>query len=117
MTKVKKIEGTEEEWDTGALGRDENFVSVAKDMSIELLDDSLELQMISIRLQKSLIEDFKMIAELHGIGYQPLIRQTLMRFADCEKKQLLREAAAEKRKEQGIASGAEDYDDKQVACS
>ncbi len=44
-------------------------------------------------LQKSLIEDLKHIATLNGIGYQPLIRQILTRFADAEKKRILREAA------------------------
>jgi len=53
------------------------------------------LQPISIRLEKSLIEDFKFIAILNRIGYQPLIRQVLKRFADCEKKRILREHAAE----------------------
>jgi hypothetical protein len=42
-------------------------------------------------LQKSLIEDFKAIASLNGIGYQPLMRQILKRFVDCEKKRIIKE--------------------------
>lgn len=48
------------------------------------IDDALGLQMISIRLQKSLLTNLKAIAEHHGVGYQPLIRDLLNRFARSE---------------------------------
>lgn len=95
MTKKAKIENSPEAWESGQLGQDEAYVKVAKDIDEFSLDEDLELQMISIRLQKSLIEDFKMIAKVHGIGYQPLIRQILKRFADSEKKRLLRKIASQ----------------------
>jgi len=41
------------------------------------------------------------IAGMNGLGYQTLMRQVLKRFADCEKKQMLRDLAAEYAKEQG----------------
>lgn len=88
MSDKIKIEGTPEAWDSGELGGDERFVKIATDVKDDLIDEALALQMISIRLQKSLIEDLKGIAQMHGLGYQPLIRQILKRFADCEKKQL-----------------------------
>jgi len=94
MAKQIKIEGTTEAWETGPLGSDEEFVKLATGVDEKEINEALELQMISIRLQKSLIEDFKMIAKINGIGYQPLIRQILKRFADCEKKKLLREAVS-----------------------
>jgi hypothetical protein len=97
--KESKIESTPEAWESGGLGREEEFVRVAENVDSSAIDEALELRMISIRLQKSLIEDFKMIAKLNGIGYQPLIRQVLMRFADAEKKQLLREAISQFEKE------------------
>lgn len=93
MTK-KTIPGSDEAWDAGELGRDDQFVKVV-DGDEEQIDRSLDLQLISIRLQKSLIEDFKLIAQLNGMGYQPLMRQILQRFADCEKKRILREIAYE----------------------
>jgi hypothetical protein len=95
MTKKAKIESSPEAWESGELGQDEVYVKVANDINDLVLDEDLELQMISIRLQKSLIEDFKMIAKIHGIGYQPLIRQILKRFADSEKKCLLRKIATQ----------------------
>ena len=99
MNKQTKIEGTTEAWESGQLGMEEEFAKLATDVDSEAVDDALELQMISIRLQKSLIEDFKIIAKLNGIGYQPLIRQILKRFADCEKKKILREHLSRVQKE------------------
>ena len=90
------IPASDEAWDERLLGADEAFVKVAEDDVEGDIDESAGLQMISIRLQKPLIEDFKAIASLSGLGYQTLMRQVLHRFADCEKKRLLREFAAER---------------------
>jgi hypothetical protein len=95
MTK-QTIPASDEAWDERLLGADEAFVKVAEEELEGDIDESAGLQMISIRLQKPLIEDFKLIASLSGLGYQTLMRQVLHRFADCEKKRLLREFAAEK---------------------
>ncbi|MDO8369650.1 MAG: hypothetical protein Q7S71_02880 [Candidatus Nitrotoga sp.] len=87
---------TEEAWSSGKLGREEEFAAIAPDDNIDaIINEHLELQPISIRLEKSLIENFKNIAKMHGLGYQPLMRQTLKRFADCEMKRILREVAAD----------------------
>lgn len=85
------IASTDDAWDDRELGCSEAHVKVADDVTEEQINEALELQPISIRLNKSLIEDLKMIADLHGLGYQPLVRQVLNRFADCEKKRLLAE--------------------------
>jgi hypothetical protein len=96
MTSQVKFQSDEDAWDNGKLGADANFAkpSPTAPESEAAIDAALELQPISIRLQKSLIEDFKLIAELHGLGYQPLMRQVLTRFADSEKKRILRDYAA-----------------------
>lgn len=99
-TESKSITATDEAWETGEPGRSEAHVKVS-DITAEFefnINEALELQPISIRLNKSLIEDLKMIAELNGLGYQPLIRQILNRFADCEKKKLLQEVHSEEMK-------------------
>lgn len=95
LPNTPSIEDTEEAWGLGELGQDEKFTKVAPEDVQAMIDDHLELQPISIRLEKSLIEDFKLIASIHGLGYQPLMRQALKRFADCEKKHILRVAAAD----------------------
>jgi len=91
----KKIVGTDEAWESGQLGQDERFVQVAPAIDENLINESLDLQLISIRLQKSLIEDLKAIARINGLGYQPLMRQILTRFAEAEKRQMLMERALE----------------------
>lgn len=94
MTKTDKILASDEAWDTGQLGDDADHVKVIEQDDAQI-DEALELQLISIRLQKSLIDDFKALAVLNGMSYQPLMRQVLNRFADCEKKRILRERVAE----------------------
>lgn len=94
-TMTKKIPNTPENWESGKLGQDENHVktvSLSKEQE-QQIDEAAELQMISIRLRKDLIEKFKFIASKNGIGYQPLMKQALTRFADCEIKQIIRQEA------------------------
>jgi hypothetical protein len=115
MNPERTIPSSDEAWELGDLGRSESYVAVADDDIEAKVDESLDLQLISIRLQKSLIEDFKLIGQLHGIGYQPLMRQILQRFADCEKKRILRELASEreekkKRQEERAAATASSDD-------
>lgn len=98
---MSKIEGNTEAWETGLLGQEEGFAEVVK-IDDQIIDDGLELQMISVRMQKNLLDELKMIASLYGIGYQPLMKQILRRFVDCEKKQILRQVASEQLKESEI---------------
>jgi len=94
MIKHPKIPASDDAWDSGQLGKEEKHVKRAEDNIEQKVDDALELQLISIRLQKSLIEDLKLLANLNGIGYQPLIRQVLTLYADGEKKKLLQETVS-----------------------
>lgn len=89
MTAPKKIKGSVENWENGALGRDERYVKRA---ALELereIDEAQGMQAISIRLDRELIETFKQIASIHNMGYQPLMREALRRFADAELKAIL----------------------------
>jgi hypothetical protein len=61
MSTTRKIPETDEAWDKGMLGRGEQFVAVSEEIDRVALDAALDLQMISIRLPKSLIEDFKLL--------------------------------------------------------
>lgn len=95
--KTGSIPDTDEAWESGQLGRDDRFVAVCEDSpEIEMaINEAAGLQAISIRLEKSLIEDFKALAALNGLGYQTLMRQCLKRFSDAEKRRLLLDQAAE----------------------
>jgi len=64
----------------------------------EKIDEAVGLQMISIRLERALLSNLKLIAKHHGVGYQPLIRDLLNRFARSELRNILHELES-KRKE------------------
>ena len=102
------IPGSEDAWEDGLLGNDEKFASPLPDeeavSDIAQINESLGLQPISIRLEKSLIEDFKTIATINGLGYQTLMRQALKRFATCEMKRILGQVAAEVSKRRAEAA-------------
>ena len=98
MAKQPKIPATDEAWDSGELGRDEEFVGVVQGDEDSAIDDSMELKPVSIRLQQSLIEDFKIIAKQNGLGYQPMMRRVLTRFAIAEKKKIFNQLVADMEK-------------------
>ena len=75
---------TECRWESGELGLSAEHAKPAPATLGAEVDDALGLQMISIRLPRSLIDDLKLIAKKEGLGYQPLVRRVLMRFAEME---------------------------------
>ena len=101
------IPDTEEAWEKRALGADEKFVEVVDEAEEGLIDEAAGTQLVSIRMHKGMIEDFKMIASLNGgIGYQTLMKQILQRFVDSEKKRILRDLVSEKLREQEAKAAA-----------
>ena len=94
MANADKTNASAEAWETGRLGQEEAHVAKAGAAASKGMDEALDLQLISIRLPKKLINDLKIIGKLEGIGYQPLIRQLLMRFVTAEKKRVLQDALA-----------------------
>ncbi|MEX2122369.1 MAG: hypothetical protein WD795_00620 [Woeseia sp.] len=99
MAQARKIESTEEAWDSGKLGRDADFAKVSEAIKQSRVEKALGLKPISIRLHQAMIDDLKVIAEIHRVGYQPLMRQILQRFIDCEKKQIIRDYLAQQQKD------------------
>ncbi len=90
----RTIEGTAEAWEEGSLGLDEASAKKA-DLSVEQVAKAVGLKTISIRMQPDLLEELKLVADFHGVGYQPLMKQVLRRFVEAEKKRILREAHSE----------------------
>lgn len=82
MTSIKKIK--QQPWEKFDEDLTEAHVSLVPPEEEAEIEKALELQMISIRLQKSLITNLKLIADFHKIGYQPLIRDLLNRFVRSE---------------------------------
>lgn len=88
MANPKKKYGPDA-WDTGELGRDQQYVAVADASHDAALDEAMGLQSISIRLPKELISQYKLIAHFHGVGYQPLMRDVMQRFVKGAMKEIL----------------------------
>lgn len=105
-------------FESGELGNSvEHAKAVSAQHSAEV-DESLGMQMISIRLPKSLIEDLKYLASREGLGYQPLMRRVLMRYATGEYKTLAREEFSRRGSNSPVTSSVpeEDYDEPLAAC-
>lgn len=79
----------------GPLGKVDATIRGATPEESSAIDDAMGLQMISIRLQRGLLHDLKMIAEHHRIGYQPMIRDLLNRFVRSEIQTILQNRLAE----------------------
>lgn len=98
MSDTNLIQGTDEAWESRELGASEAHATRAPQELESRIEEALGMQMISIRLEKSLIESFKMLAEYHGVGYQPLMRDALRRFAEGELKSIAFGVVASQRK-------------------
>lgn len=88
---TRKIEGTDDAWESRALGASEDHVAVAGEEHEIALDEALGLKCISIRLPKEMIEQYKLIGHFHGVGYQPLMRDVLSRFVPGALREILEE--------------------------
>ena len=99
IAKMKKVKNhnTADVWESGDLGRDIKHARAADKNRGSQIDDALGLQMISIRLEKDLIESYKLLGTKYDMGYQPLMREALKRFVEGEFK-LIASEALEKQK-------------------
>jgi hypothetical protein len=95
MTAKTKTIPSDDPWEDRLVGADEQFVEVASEITLEV-SAALELHPISIRFQKNLVDNLKALAQLHGLGYQPLVRQILTRWVDAELKHLIVQRANER---------------------
>lgn len=100
-----------DKWENGDLGDNEEFDKPSimhKDLR-ELLNghskettvdhsDSKTMQLISMRLPTTLIEDLKAIGEVENLGYQTLAREVLTRFVESESRRKINELLSEHRR-------------------
>ncbi|MGN6831107.1 hypothetical protein [Paucibacter sp. M5-1] len=100
MSNKALIRGTSEAWEKGGqLGNDKAHAKRAPAALEAAVEEALGLQAISIRLPRSTIQAYKDMAEVTGIGYQPLMRDAICRWVESEMKQMLAGAAQTKRRE------------------
>ncbi|APB99051.1 hypothetical protein A4F89_06770 [Polynucleobacter asymbioticus] len=86
-----EIADTPEAWENGEIGQSFDHAVVAPSKLASEIDEALGLQMISIRLNKDLIDAFKLLGIKHEMGYQPLMREALKRFVEGEYKMIAQE--------------------------
>ena len=98
MAELKKTLASDAAWESGELGDDPKFAQVFKRDVQSGIDEAMAMQPISIRLPKSLIESFKLLGQVHGLGYQPLMRRALARFAEAEMKRVVNDLVTEQRR-------------------
>ncbi|RMD67690.1 MAG: hypothetical protein D6819_10970 [Gammaproteobacteria bacterium] len=95
----ERVEASDEAWETRRLGAEEAFVAVAGPEVEEAVERAAGTKLISIRMSQRMIDDLKFIAMQHGLGYQTLMKQSLARFIEAEKKLLWNEQVAKALKE------------------
>lgn len=93
MSSKATIPGTVEAWESGQLGTDKKHAKKAPAELEQAIEEAIAMQAISIRLPRSIVKVYKDLASIHGVGYQPLMRDALCRFAESEMKRLLAGAA------------------------
>lgn len=91
-SKQVKMSNSAEAWENGELGQDIKHARVVEKKMGAQIDEALGLQMISIRLDKDLIESYKLLGTKYDMGYQPLMREALKRFVEGEFKMIASEA-------------------------
>jgi hypothetical protein len=73
----------------------------------DAIDRSIGLQLISIRLPVAMIEDYKLVAQISGQLYQPLMREAMALWIDEKKTEILRGVLFDRR-EAGRTTPEED---------
>ena len=98
-----KVSSSAENWEDGKLGLNKNTAQEVSAEEAAMIEAAtgLNMQAISIRLQRPLLGVLKEIAKYRGVGYQPMIRDVLERWALGEIKTILQERALEVEKRQG----------------
>ena len=103
-----KILSTDDAWDNRTLGAEEAYVKLDDSGIEDEIDEAVGTQLISIRMQRSMIDDLKAIATFNNeIGYQTLIKQILQRFVEGEKKKIWNDIVAKKLKVHKPSDGCE----------
>ncbi len=83
-------------WESGELGDDPKHAMISK-RGAAVYDAALGLQLMSIRLPKDLIEEFKTLGQFVGRGYQPLMRDALRFYIEHHKSAIKSATAATKK--------------------
>jgi hypothetical protein len=82
---AEKLKSNTAKWEEGELGQSPGHMGVVPENEELEIDDALGLQLVSVRLQKTLMKDLKELAIKEGLGYQPYLRQVLTKHVQAQK--------------------------------
>ena len=74
---IERFDKDNELWESRQLGASEEHAVAATPEMEKALDDATGLQLLSFRIQQSVVGQLKELAKVEGIGYQPLMRRIL----------------------------------------
>lgn len=88
---MSKIRGSAENWEDGKLGTSLEHAVAATAEETDAINKAagINMQLISMRLPHDLLSMLKEIANYHGVGYQPMVRDLLQRWAVGEIRSIL----------------------------
>lgn len=97
---MSKIKGTADNWESGKLGTSAEHAVAATAEEADAIRKAtgLNMQLISMRLPQDLLTLLKEIAAYHGVGYQPMVRDLLHRWAAGEIRTILETRLKEAKK-------------------
>jgi hypothetical protein len=78
--KAARFDADNELWETRKLGASPEHARVVSGKGDKALDESMGLQLLTFRIQKPIVDQLRQLAKLEGIGYQPLMRQVLVKY-------------------------------------
>lgn len=87
--KLEELTADHELWDKRERGASAEHFALVSDEEQREIEEGLGLQSISLRLNRTLIDQFKKLAKVEGIGYQPLMRMVLTEYAKANEYKLV----------------------------
>ena len=76
-SEADQFDAENELWETRQLGASPEHAVRDTDEDDKELDDAMGLHLLHFRIQKSLFEQLKQLAQLEGLDYKPVIRRIL----------------------------------------
>jgi len=78
--KAEQFDQDNELWESRKLGASPDHVQRSSPEQEKAFDEATGLQLLTFRIQTSTVEKLKQLAKLEGIGYQPFMRQILVKY-------------------------------------
>jgi len=78
--KATRFDADNKLWETRQLGASPEHAVRVSEEEDRALDDGMNLQLLTFRIQKPIVDQLRQLAKLEGIGYQPLMRQVLTKY-------------------------------------